>query len=299
MTAKPSCPALLLALVLFTCSAALTAQTSYTFTAPSDAFYRVNGGGFSNAANPTITMTEGQVYVFNNQSSGHPLRIGTSTWGSVYSGSDVVYTGPQVSGAANFGGQITFTPTSSTPRSLVYYCILHPSMMGTIIIQAPAMPPPTIDAHPQSTEVVAGQTLVLSVSATSSEAPSYTWRHGTTVLADQTGATLTINHVTSAEAGSYTVTVSNSGGETPSSAATVTVLAPPLALLAEPVAAGGSVLLRIPESFPRQTYAFEAAATLHGPWSPVASGISGTGDAIDHTEPATDTHRFFRAVVQY
>ena len=163
---------LLIGSVFLGLAGTLPAQTTYTLTAVSDSNYQVSGGGFFNASNPTITLTEGQTYVFHNQANGHPLRLGTTGFGTNYSGPEVAYSGPQVGGAASFNGQITITPNASTPRSLVYYCILHPSMLGSIIVQAPAVPAPVITESPSSLEVTAGQTLVLAVTATSNVTPT-------------------------------------------------------------------------------------------------------------------------------
>lgn len=279
-------------------TASLSAQTTYTLTAFDSSNYRVSGGGFSNALDPALILIEGQTYVFQNQANGHPLRLGTSGFGSSYNGPEVVYSGPQAHGAANFNGQITFTPNASTPRSLIYYCVLHPSMLGSIQIQAPVVAAPVITDFSASQPVTAGQSLVLTVTATSTVAPTYIWRRGPTVLGDQTGATLTIDHTTTAEAGSYTVTVQNSGGSATSEPAVVTVLAPPLVLTAEDTG-DGSVRLRIPTSFPRLVYSFEAAESPAGPWSALATEIPGTGAALERLEPASPAARFFRAVVRY
>lgn len=92
---------------------------------------------------------------------------------------------------------------------------------------------PVITSQPQNQTVNQGGTATFSVSATGSGL-SYQWKKGTTTLTDggnisgATSATLTINNAQPADAGSYTVTVSNGGGNTPSDPASLTVRTAPV-----------------------------------------------------------------------
>jgi hypothetical protein len=81
---------------------------------------------------------------------------------------------------------------------------------------------PTITAQPTSVTVTAGQTLTLTVTATGNDL-TYQWSHGGAEIAGATAATYRKTNCTDADAGSYTVLVSNLLGQVRSNAATVTV----------------------------------------------------------------------------
>lgn len=84
------------------------------------------------------------------------------------------------------------------------------------------LPEPAIARQPQGHVVALGHTVVLDVEATG-EYVTYQWTHDGTPLETQTGPTLVLSDVDAADAGSYRVTVSNSGGSVTSDAADVTV----------------------------------------------------------------------------
>ncbi|MBI5426557.1 MAG: immunoglobulin domain-containing protein [Opitutae bacterium] len=87
----------------------------------------------------------------------------------------------------------------------------------------PAATAPTITAQPQSATVTTGGSASFSVTATGTPAPTYQWLKNSTAINGATSATYTISSATTADAGSYTVTVTNSAGSVTSSAATLTV----------------------------------------------------------------------------
>lgn len=87
--------------------------------------------------------------------------------------------------------------------------------------------PPTIVQQPQKQTVVVGQDATFTVVAGGDGPFGYVWRRGTTVLAGRNGASLPLTNVQTVDAGSYSVTVTNSGGTATSAAAQLTVLAPP------------------------------------------------------------------------
>lgn len=97
---------------------------------------------------------------------------------------------------------------------------------------------PVILAPPAGTTVTAGDAVTFTVVATGYPLPTYTWRRGDTVLADQTSATLHLSAVTPADAGDYSVTVANTEGTVTSAPATlvVEVIVPP-AIATPPAAA--------------------------------------------------------------
>ncbi|HTO02463.1 MAG TPA: PQQ-binding-like beta-propeller repeat protein, partial [Opitutus sp.] len=82
----------------------------------------------------------------------------------------------------------------------------------------------SITSQPQSRTLVAGSTLTLSVSAAGSGTIRYQWYKNGAALPGATNATYTVANVTSNDAGTYTVTVSNDSENVTSSAATVSIL---------------------------------------------------------------------------
>lgn len=91
--------------------------------------------------------------------------------------------------------------------------------------QAPA---PTITSQPSSMTACAGSTASFSVTATAGSSISYQWQKGGVNIGGATSSTLTLNAVTSADAGSYTVVVSSGGVPVTSSTASLVVTTPAL-----------------------------------------------------------------------
>ena len=69
--------------------------------------------------------------------------------------------------------------------------------------------PPNITSHPQSTNVNVGVNVLFTVSATGSPAPTYQWRFHGTNIASATTTSYARNNVQPADAGPYSVAVSN------------------------------------------------------------------------------------------
>jgi plastocyanin len=77
----------------------------------------------------TLTLYEGTTYTFNNTTHPtHPFRFSTTA----PSTSD--YTDDSVTGLGT--STVTFTPTSTTPSILYYYCANHPNMGGQINVKS-------------------------------------------------------------------------------------------------------------------------------------------------------------------
>jgi Tol biopolymer transport system component len=100
---------------------------------------------------------------------------------------------------------------------------------------------PSITAQPASLSVTAGGDAVFAVDAFGTEAMSYQWRANGVDIAGANSAILRLAGVTNANAGAYTVSVTNSAGTAVSSTATLTVTASTPAvvaptLVAQPVA---------------------------------------------------------------
>jgi hypothetical protein len=124
---------------------------------------------------------------------------------------------------------------------------------------------PTITTQPASQTVDEGNTATFTVVATGTPAPTYQWYLGGIPLSGATSSTLTIGNVQPANAGSYTVIVTNSISSVTSKAATLTVDAAP-SITAQPqsqtVAAGSSVTFSVVASGnPAPTYQWSLNGT--------------------------------------
>ena len=87
--------------------------------------------------------------------------------------------------------------------------------------------PPTIVTPPAAAAVVVGQPANFSVTVAGTAPFNYQWRKNTTAMAGATNATFTIAAVAAADAGDYSVVVSNSAGSATTTAGTLTVNIPP------------------------------------------------------------------------
>ncbi|HEY1109480.1 MAG TPA: immunoglobulin domain-containing protein, partial [Opitutaceae bacterium] len=87
---------------------------------------------------------------------------------------------------------------------------------------------PTITTQPASQTAVAGGSVQFSVVASGAGPLTYQWRKDGAPLSGATSSTLSLSGLTSAAAGSYSVTVTNVGGSTASAAATLTITPPPV-----------------------------------------------------------------------
>jgi sugar lactone lactonase YvrE len=82
---------------------------------------------------------------------------------------------------------------------------------------------PQIQTQPQSQSVNPGQAFALSVAATGNPAPTFQWSKDGANISGATNASLSITSATTADSGSYTVTITNAAGSVTSAAATISV----------------------------------------------------------------------------
>jgi sugar lactone lactonase YvrE len=141
--------------------------------------------------------------------------------------------------------------------------------------------PPTITAQPASTAVNPGQTATFSVTATGAGTLTYQWEVGGAVIAGATSATYMTPAVTAQNNGAvYSVIVTNSGGNTASGNAILTVNTPP-AISGQPspltVNAGQTATFSVTAS---------GTGNLTYQWKRNASAITGASSS-SYTTPAT------------
>ncbi len=124
------------------------------------------------------------------------------------------------------------------------------SAAATLTVNA-AVVAPAITTQPVSQTVTAGANVTFTVAASGTTPLSYQWQKDSANLAGATSATLTLNGVTSANAGSYRAVVSNSAGSATSAAATLAINAAPVAPaitmqpLSQTVTAGANVTFMV------------------------------------------------------
>ena len=90
-----------------------------------------------------------------------------------------------------------------------------------------ANPAPLFTTQPATQAVAAGTTVTFTVAAIGSPTPTLQWQKNTVAIPGQTGASLVLPNVQAADAASYRCVATNSAGTATSSAATLTVNAPP------------------------------------------------------------------------
>ena len=159
--------------------------------------------------------------------------------------------GISVAGAT--GPTLTFSAAQLSDAGAYSVVVTNPagSVTGGPSLLAVTVPPPTLVTQPASRTVVAGASVSFSVSASGFGVLSYQWSRNGVALPGATFPTLTLDTVQVSQAGDYTATVTNAGGSVTSSAARLTVQAPPtLPVIATPptgqsVAVGGTVTLSV------------------------------------------------------
>lgn len=156
MKARISVP--VLAGAVFLCvlgivSPAAAATTTFDVTNNGMASFSING-----AANPTLTLTRGQTYVFNVTALGHPFWI-TTARGAGDTETNQFSDGVTGNGASP--GTLAFVVPPTAPSTLFYQCAFHDPMGGTLLIVSPP-PPPPVPAVSTGLLVALGALLVVS-----------------------------------------------------------------------------------------------------------------------------------------
>ncbi|WP_414660580.1 pectinesterase family protein [Horticoccus sp. 23ND18S-11] len=182
------------------------------------------------------------------------------------------------------------------------YTVVVTNPYGTITSPAArltvttATVPATITTQPVALTVAAGQGATFSVAAFGSAPVSYQWRKGGSALAGATTNTLALANVTAADAGDYTVVVSNSAATVTSNAATLTVNTAPV-ITTQPVnatvATGQSATFTVAATGnPAPTYQWQRnGANLAG-----ATNASLTITGVTLADTGTYTVRIVNAV---
>jgi hypothetical protein len=157
----------------------------------------LRGSGILDATTPGTTDMDGNMMGGNTTTT--PLLSGTPTTPGSYT---FILTGYQFGGAT---GMVTNTFSYTV-----------------IVAAADTLIAPAFTTQPISVAVVSGSTVALTVAASGS--PSYQWAQNGSAIPGATSSTLLINGATSANAGNYTCTATNSSGSTDSDAAALSIV---------------------------------------------------------------------------
>jgi hypothetical protein len=125
-------------------------------------------------------------------------------------------------------GVISGTPTAAGP-STITLSATNTAGTGNATLTLTVVTPtaPGITTQPTNQSANSGGSATFTVVATGNPAPTYQWKKNTIAITGATNASLTLSSVTSSDAASYTVDVTNIAGTVTSNAATLTVTTPP------------------------------------------------------------------------
>ncbi len=149
------------------------------------------------------------------------------------------------------GTGATLTLTNVTAADAAGYDVVVTNSVGSVTsslarLTLNATPTaPVITRQPGNVVALAGRSATFTVVATGAPAPTYQWSKGSAAIAGATSASFTLPGVATADAGTYSVTVTNSAG-TASASATLRVIARSYAgTYFGSLGAGGTFALRI------------------------------------------------------
>jgi hypothetical protein len=126
---------------------------------------------------------------------------------------------------------LTITNVTSSDAGKYSFVAMNPigsatSSEATVTV---LIPPPVISGQPQGGTYAPGSTVVLKVTATGSGTLTYQWYRNSVLIDGATGDTLTLEKLSGAQAGTYTVVVSNGTSKAASQPTVISVSASPFA----------------------------------------------------------------------
>ncbi|MGZ5569127.1 MAG: TIGR02597 family protein, partial [Limisphaerales bacterium] len=151
---------------------------------------------------------------------------------------------------------------------------------------------PTISQHPASQTINIGGNAIFSVTA-GGTSPSYQWRFNGVTIESATLSSYTRSNAQLADAGSYSVVVSNAAGSVTSSSATLTVKPCVIKLLNPVVNADSSIAL---------TWGLDAGTSvnfeyknslLDAQWTSIGSFVASSTTLVISNAPPTNSQRFY------
>ena len=161
---------------------------------------------------------------------------------------------------------------------------------------------PQITAQPASQAVIGGANVLFSVAVSGARPLSYHWQKNGTDLVDggnlcgSTNRTLSLANVSLADAGTYSVIVSNTLGQMPSTGAHLTVVYPPVFLSA---VRSNCTLNLTWSAAVGQKYRLQYNSNLASTnWSYLGGSITATGSVVTASDSiCTNAQKFYRVVL--
>jgi len=134
--------------------------------------------------------------------------------------------------SVNAGTNLTATVSGLTPGLTYYFAVTAYNSNGVQSVFSNQIThrlpiPPSITGQPLTRSAVAGAHVTLAVSSAGDPPLSYQWVNGLAPISGATASLLSWPQVGNANAGNYTVIVSNPWGSATSAVATLTVINPP------------------------------------------------------------------------
>ncbi len=188
-----------------------------------------------------------------------------------FKGETQLVDGDHVSGSGT--STLRVAPASLADGGL--YRVVVSNSAGAVESEAAALTVYTLPvipsgSAPQGGWVNVGGSFTFTVAADGVPAPTYQWFKDGQPLEGKTSSSLALENVSDADAGSYTVVITNSAGTTESAPAVLQV-ATPARITAEPVGAGANVSLRVTAAgYPAPSYQ----------WFKNGDAIAGATDAV-------------------
>jgi hypothetical protein len=160
----------------------------------------------------SLTLAAGLPATFTVTASGSPAP--TFQWRK---------NGAPIAGATTSTYTIANTVPADAGDHTVVVANIHGAVTSSAASLAIVSASPFVTTQPSGQTVIAGASITLAVTATGNPVPSYQWRRDGAVIAGATTASLALNSATREQAGSYTVTITNSAGTMTSIPALVVV----------------------------------------------------------------------------
>jgi hypothetical protein len=261
--------------------------------------FRVSFDDYTKSVSYTLNNGAGPSYPglnFNN-STVYTLAItmdyGHNSWSASLNGAPITTGQPiTTTGAALTLGDID--------ASEVFRVASSPGTDGMLfdnyLITAGPSLAPAILQGPQNQTVAAGNSAFLGALASGGPPLSYQWYTGGSPIPNATNSSLFLTGLTAAQAGNYSLLVTNPYG-TASTGATLTVTnPPPKSLFAAPVSLGGGGALLSLNVAAGNNYEFQASTNLHD-WVTLGSFFAMSTNALCFdSAAATAPCRFYRLV---
>lgn len=209
---------------------------------------------FGFPSNAITILSSNKQYGFDVDTTGGDFFESWGTSNDVYSG------GTAYNGTSTAGDDDTLNPLVGDRAFLVEI------NGGTF--NPPQVLPPAITTEPASVMVPMGANAVFAPAYAGTQPFSYQWYYNTsTLLTNQTNATLTVAGATTNEIGAYSVIVTNTAGAATSSVAKLAIVLPSVTTNVNFAAASGSIL------------------DVNGAATPFNVRLAGTGASIPTDDP--------------